>query len=322
MAFMAGGDTWPRPTKKRDLPRKVEEMLAKVAAFSIVLAVAANTGQSGEERHHLSAVEGRLAAIVPTRDGILVAADTRSIVAGIACDGFEKIIVPNHDLRASIVFAGVEKAALTTGRPLHTCEEALSLTHGLNFRRVMQNYLDGVKDITSLNLRELARLCSEEALAFQALSATLHRPFLQDRRDTVLLIFAIINYDPDGRQARVGMAALTVNADDTISSTVASDQQFERSSPAPLLLLGDAAFVQDQVFGGSGSEYLDWDMLDAISRQRLSNLDQTTAVSALNSIFATAAQVAADTMAVAKFGTAIQFVLVGSGARPSPIKPR
>ena len=118
------------------------------------------------------------------------------------------------------------------------------------------------------------------------------------------------------------MATLTVEKDDTISSAVVSDQVFSRSSPAPLLLFGNITLLQNQVFGLRGSEYLDWEKLDAIDNRKVEELDHGTVVRALRTIFDAAARVAAETMKVPSVGGAVRYVLIGDAARPQRIEPR
>ena len=224
-------------------------MLMKTTAMGLALAVVLGAHQcAAQERVYLSPVEGTLAAIVPTRNGVVLAADSRSVFLDVACDRMEKIVVPGHDMRAAVVFAGLAQVALTTDGFAPTCEEALTARPSLDFRKVIQGYLDAARDTTALDLRKLSQLCIHEALSFQALSLTLKRPFLEERRGTVLLILAIASYDPASKGSRVGMAALTVGSDDTISSTVVSDQVFSRTNPAPLLLFGKAPWLKSRCF--------------------------------------------------------------------------
>ena len=295
-------------------------MLLKITPMGLALAILANPC-AAQERVSLSPVEGTLVAVVPTRDGVVLAADSRSVLSDVACDGIEKIVVPRHDMRAAVVFAGLAQVALTSDGFAQSCEDAHSARPGLDFRKVIQDYLDAVRDTTALDLRKLAQLCIDEAQSFQALSLTLKRPFLEGRRDTMLLIFAITSFDPASKSSRVGIAALTVGSDDTISSTVVSDQVFSRSSPGPLLLFGKATLVEEQVFRGTGSQYLDWEKVDAISERKVGDLWPAAVMAALRSIFDAAARVAAETMATPSIGGAVQIVLVGDAPRPRRISP-
>ena len=298
-------------------------MVTKLAAAGLVLLGFLHSGpRQGGEQFSLSAVEGAFWAIVPTRDGVVVAADTRSVLADAICDGVEKVAIPRQDLRVAVIFGGVTQAALTSGGPAARCDDVSVANRKLDFARVIQDYLDAAADASAIDLRVLSQLCQNHALSFHKLSIALKTPFLEQRRGNVLLVIAIARYEPSGRTSRVGMATLTVATDDTISSAVVSDQVFSRSSPAPLLLFGNITLLQDQVFGLRGSEYLDWEKLDAIDNRKVEEVGHGAAVTALRTIFDAAARVAAETMKVPSVGGAVRYVLIGDAARPQRIDQR
>jgi hypothetical protein len=298
-------------------------MVTKLAAGGLMFLGFLQSGPClGAEQFSLSAVEGAFAAIVPTRDGIVVAADNRSVAADAICDGVEKVAIPRQDLRVAVAFGGVTRATLTSGGPVARCDDVSVASRKLDFARVIQDYLDVATDASAIDLRILSQLCQDHALSFQKLSIASKTPFLEQRRGTVLLVIAIARYEPSSRISRVGMATLMVEKDDTISSAVISDQVFSRSSPAPLLLFGNITLLQDQVFGLRGSEYLDWEKLDAIDNRKVEELDHGTVVTALRTIFEAAARVAAETMKLPSVGGLVQYVLIGDAPRPQLIDRR
>jgi hypothetical protein len=222
-------------------------------------------------------------------------------------------------LRVAVAFGGLTHAALTSDGPVARCDDVSAASRKLDFARVIQDYLDAASDVSAIDLKALSWLCRNHALAFHKLSIALETPFLERYRGTVLLVIAIARYEPSSASSQVEIAALTVETDDTILSTVVSDQVFSQASPAPLLLFGNIALLQDQLFGRRGSDYLDWESLDAIDSRTVEELNPTTVVTALRSIFEAAARVAAETMKVPSVGGPVQYVLVGDASRPHPI---
>ena len=284
-------------------------------ALAIVLA-----GPCEADERSLSPVDSALIAIIPTRDGIVLATDNGHSSSEAICNGVGNIVIPTRDLRVAVVFTGTAHVATTTGTSASTCDEIAR--NKLDLRKVIHGYLDAIQDESAIDLRRLSHLLMQDVSSLQALSQTLTHPSAVERRGTVLLAFAVVSYDPANKSARVGVAALTVGNDDRISPTVVSDQVFSSSSPALLLLFGKTALVQEQVFGGNGSEYLDWEKVDAISQRKVRELGQATVVPALRSIFVAAARVAVETTKTYSTGEIAQFVLVGDGRQPELIDPR
>jgi hypothetical protein len=225
-------------------------------------------------------------------------------------------------LRVTVVFGGLTQAALTSDGPVARCDDVSAASHKLDFAQVIQDYLDAAPDVSAIDLKALSRLCRDRALAFHELSMALEVPFLEQYRGTVLLVIAIARYEPSSASSRIETAVLTVETDDRILSTVVSDQAFSQTSPAPLLLFGNIALLQDQVFGRRGSDYLDWESLDAIDNRKVEELNPTIVVTALRTIFEAAARVAAETMKVPSVGGPVQYFLVGDASRPQPIDLR
>ena len=298
-------------------------MVTKLAVAGLALLGFLHSGPClGAEQFSLSAVEGAFSAIVATRDGIVVAADTRSVLADAICDGVEKVAIPRQDLRVAVIFGGLTHAALTSGGPVARCDAVSVASRKLDFARMIQDYLDAAPDASAIDLRVLSQLCQNHALSFHKLSIALEIHSSNNAEGP-----SCSSSQSPGTSLRAGvhefeMATLTVEKDDTISSTVILDQVFSRSSPAPLLLFGNITLLQDQVFGLRGSEYLDWEKLDAIDNRKVEELDHATVVTALRTIFEAAARVAAETMKVPSVGGAVRYVLIGDAARPQRIDPR
>ena len=129
-------------------------MVTKLAAAGFVLLGFLHSGSclSGEQ-FLLAAVEGAFSAIVPTRDGIVVAADNRSVLADAICDGVEKVAIPRQDLRVAVIFGGLTHAALTSGGPVARCDDVSVASRKLDFAQVIQDYLDAAPDAAAIDLR-------------------------------------------------------------------------------------------------------------------------------------------------------------------------
>ena len=95
-----------------------------------------------------------LAVVIPTRDGIVVAADSRLTFMGSQCDGAFKILIPAQPTRTAVIVTGdglfLQPSPAKLSNP---CDSLISAPRFLDIGSVVTDYLErGSPDPANLSL--------------------------------------------------------------------------------------------------------------------------------------------------------------------------
>jgi hypothetical protein len=277
-----------------------------------------------------TAARATLAVVVPSADGLVVAADSRESILETECDGNFKIIEPRRPDRTVVIVTGdaifVSPPPWGTGtpanqrRPQDACAYIQSAPRLLDIAAVVTRYLEKNKTpVENLSLDALAYPCVAALRRFQeshadALQTLIGRDVFSvlvahydpKSRASILLNF-IVHIDAATREIRSGRAVRTV---------------IRPRNRRGVWAFGETDYLNQNVYRGFGREFL------TASTQSLilddmpvidTPLDQSVAA-AVNVIRA-AARTTETVPAPSGIGGSISVVLLGYRRRPQPISP-
>lgn len=113
--------------------------------------------------------QATLAVVIPTRDGIVVAADSRLTFMGSSCDGAFKILIPARPTRTAVIVTG-DAIFLqpTNSQGENPCERLKSSPRFLDIGSVVTDFLErGSSDPAAISLADLAAACVQATERFQ-----------------------------------------------------------------------------------------------------------------------------------------------------------
>jgi hypothetical protein len=205
------------------------------------------------DSHRVVAVRGTLVVVVPTADGILIAADSRGTAAGRFIDHLQKIEVA--PTRRPIVFA---LTGLTEF--LSPCPNHLTLDQWISESRFSFRASDVVNSLFSSTPNFILSLDTFTELA-QSLANQYQHYLMSDRRLRTTLVgkslcrLAMCQIRPDDSTPVYASASIDCRPDgaaprDFIVNT------YLHTDPLEVILLGSGRYVIDHVLNGVGRPFL------------------------------------------------------------------
>lgn len=201
-------------------------------------------------------VKGTLVLAIPTRDGLVVAADSKASVAGEVITGRKKLITLSGNVRT--VFAITGRAMFYHRRPIEVPwstwldQMPPDCSGEATIRAVLQREGDVIVSDTLLS--EIAESSARDFNSyFQRVT---------EIRETVkggeLCRSAIFQFDPDLRQSFVASYQIDCDANGVATTSQVRIRTFPLASPICLLRFGVLQFVDSHVFawGSVGRNYL------------------------------------------------------------------
>ena len=270
-------------------------------AVSAALALVFGTAMGSAEKHHVefSSAGGTLAIFVPTRSGLVIAADMRQSPQGVFCDGINKILLPSRP-RAAVVVTGNITLQDTANVPKEELCDFLARNRApIDFGRSAREFLDSTSvPFSELNWSALTDQIHQSIAPY--IKAGNLNPFFGT--EIAQIIFA--EFEPATQSSK--LLSLAVNLDLvgnfnlqpvplTAATTIRGDS-FDLQSDRQILPFGEVAYYRQQVVAGVGKQFLSQEYYDLVAKSKISDVDPNLAsAAALNLI--TAASKATEIMA-------------------------
>ncbi len=260
-----------------------------------------------------------LVAIVPSAQGLVVAADSRLTFIGAACDGEFKIVQLARPARTVVVVTG--DSIFVPPPPAHTadvCRYLATAPRLLDIDAVIRALLDrSLADPASVSIQSLGAACVRAVRRFRRLYPAALEPYVG------WPIFSVIvaSYDPASRTATLRDFKVRIDAHSKrIKLGKISQISVDMQSPRRVWIYGETGYVEKYVYDGFGRRFLTPPTLTFV-RQHTPVRETTlgeAAAAAVNVI--QAASRATQTLpAPSGIGGAIRVVLLGRQPRPQAL---
>ncbi len=266
-----------------------------------------------------AAAHATLVALVPSKDGLLVAADSRITFLGAECDGAFKIIEPARPLRTvAIVTGDAIFVAPPPAGAANLCRYLETAPRRLNIDALVRSYLDrSADDPAQLAFDGLSAACVRQVERFRrAYPETL-------RRFTGRDIFSVVvaSYDPASQAALLRNFVVRIDA----RTRRVRAARFTETAISPhdargVWLYGETSYVDRYVYAGFGRKFLSSATVGFLrTRIPVRDTPMDPAVSVAVNIIQAAGRAAQVVPAPSGIGGSIRVVLLGNRPRPESV---
>ena len=214
------------------------------------------------------APSGTLVVMVPSKDGLVMAADSRSSIGDTYCDYAFKIIEPVRPARTAVTVTGNGVMVKRPGPDVSDlCEYVRRAPRLLDIERVVSEYLASENtDIATLQIENVAQRCVAAVKDFQASWPLALRSF-EDRE-----VFSVVlaSYEVQSRMAVIRSFVLrligtTLNPE---FGKVTADKFFLNSKRA-IRIFGETGYLEQYVSGGIGRQFLSEETIRFEAQERI-----------------------------------------------------
>jgi hypothetical protein len=253
-----------------------------------------------------------LAVVIPTRDGIVVAADSRLTFMGSHCDGAFKILIPARPTRTAVIVTGdaifVQPRDSKDPSP---CEWLASAPRFLDIGSVVTDYLEhGSPDPATIPLADLAAACVHATERFQQSHPTVLRAYA----DKDIFSVVIASYDPVTLSSTLRNFVVRVDPQThRLRAARITSTTFSSRDRGGVFLYGETAWVSSHVYIGYGRQFLAPPTLDFIhAREPIFQVPLDRALAAAADLLQASIRTAQSVPPPHGIGAPIRIMLLGS----------
>ena len=204
-----------------------------------------------------------LAGGIPTRDGIVGAADSRLTFMGSQCDGAFKILIPAQPTRTAIIVTGdAFFMQPQNSKDPNPCERLASAPRFLDIGSVVTEYLErGAPDPANLSLADLAAACVHATERFQQSYPAALRAYTG--KDIYSVVLA--SYDPVKLSSTLRNFVVRINPQTRKPQAARfTSTTYGSRDRGGVFIYGETAWVGSHVYIGYGRQFISPPTLDFI----------------------------------------------------------
>jgi hypothetical protein len=261
-----------------------------------------------------------LVVLVPSADGLVVAADSRISILGAQCDGQFKIAELAKPARTVVMVTG-DSIFIQPPGPHETdlCRYVATAPRTLDIATVVRSYLEhNAANPENFLLEDLGKACVQAVQRFQQSNPQALRSYVGRE------IFSVIvaSYDPASRVST--MRNFIVRIDARTGEIQAA--RFAQIAVSPqdrrgVWSYGETSYLEKQVYAGIGRQYLAASTLDFILvKKSVAEAPLDQAVAAAVNVIQAASLTTRLVPASSGIGGPIDVLLLGRKPRPEPIQ--
>ena len=264
---------------------------------------------------------GTLVVAVPSRDGLIIAADSRLDVVGTAvhCDDQFKIIEP---IRAARIAASVVGNVVFFAPPgpdeSDFCKNVKRARRLLDVPELASHYLETeTVDVSTSRMEEFALQCVAAVQKLHAYSPLTLKPFAGRALFSVILMA----YDPKTRTAII--REFFVQLSDEIKPEIGkiTVRTFSFESKREMFLFGASNYFRNHVIGGIGRKFLSQETIGFIRQDTtIGKTDFRPALSSAMNVIDATSKTTALVPPPGGIGGTIDVLLLGNEPRPRRVK--
>jgi hypothetical protein len=261
-----------------------------------------------------------LVVLVPSADGLVVAADSRTSVLGAQCDGQFKIVQLKKPSRTVVMVTGdgVFIPPPSAAEP-DLCRYQQSAPRLLDMAAVVSSYLErNAPDSTRHSLEDLGAECVRAAQRFQ----DSYPAAFQSHLDGEIFSVVVASYDPKVKVSTLGNFVVRIDQEThKIEAARFSHITIASTDRRGLWAYGETYYVEKQVYSGFGRQFLTASTLDFILQDKpVDQASRDQAVAAAVNLIQAARRAAQQVPAPSAIGGPIDVVLLGRKPRPQQLQ--
>jgi hypothetical protein len=283
-----------------------------------LLAAAPPQPGAGQSSGRSSLVAGTLVVVAPSRDGLIVAADSRARMDGAVCDSYHKITEPDRPDRTVFVVLGrsIYLEPPPSGLP-EPCTYLRQAPRLYDINVLVKTYLEtSGANVATMGTEQLAARCIEAIAAMQKTHGDYIRAFWDTRMFTVILA----TYAPAERTSTVKWFSLLLSPTGEPFVSEKETEVFGPTNRGMVLRFGQSEFFQKQVLNGPGRQFLGRAWKEWTTKARIADIDRSVALNAAVEMIEATAKTAKLLRADVDIGGPIDAVLLGDQARPQRLR--
>jgi hypothetical protein len=252
-----------------------------------------------------------LVAIAPSRDGLVIAADSRLTYRGAQCDGAFKILVPARPLRTVAVVTGASAfVAPTAAGKTDLCRQLMTAPRVLDMNAVVLEALAKAGDDASrISMENLISACVGALERFRAG----YPAALAGYEDKEIVSVVVASFDPENAVSTVRRFVIRLDgATGHFEALQMSALHFDRNSARDVWVFGETDWVKRVVYSGAGRRFLKASTLEYLQDRRpVSEVSTERAKDAAANIVAAASREAAIDPPPSGIGGEIRVMVIG-----------
>jgi hypothetical protein len=265
-------------------------------------------------------VSGTLVVIVPTADGLIVAADSRTSLLGTTCDGQYKITELRRPKRTVIAVTGEVAFIAPPGAEVQDmCGYLKSAPHMLDFSSAIKSYLERKNvDPFKLSLDELGAECVKEVERFRRIYPLVFEQYIGNEIFSVV----IASYDPRSKNSLVLNFVIRIDAATRkVEAARFTRNLISQQSRRGVWSYGETDYLNKNVFGGIGRGFLTSDTRSFILVDKpVSEARLEQAIAAATNIIDATSLTTQIIPSPSGIGGPVDIVLLGKKRRPEQIR--
>lgn len=264
-----------------------------------------------------ASAHGTLVAIVPARDGLAIAADSRLTFFGAECDGAFKIIEPARPARTVAVVTGDSIFVPPPPSGQNPCRYLSTAPRLLDVGQVVANYLDRLDRPSRIPVADLAAACVRAVERFRAAYPAALRSYARKE------IFSVVvaSYNPASAESTLDHFVVRIDAGSgRVQAARIAATTVNARSPRGVWIYGEAEYLNREVYAGAGRRFLAPATLDFLAlRKPVEDVPMDRAVAVAANVVRAAARAAQLVPPPSGIGGPVRVVVLGNNLRPQSL---
>lgn len=209
--------------------------------------------------------------MIPTKDGLVVAGDSRHTLMGVSCDNDSKIYIPQRPPGTVATVTGTANF-LAVKQPFgdDPCKDIAEGIPLLSIPPLVLTYLEGQNaPVGELDLNELARQCVERLTRLFVGDPNLAAQY----RGRQIFTVAIASYDAETKTSAVRSFEVSLSADGIISVKDGLAANYGAEDKPDFCAFGQGGYLREQVLRGPGRKFVGPDYQTLSDRPSIADVE-------------------------------------------------
>ena len=256
-----------------------------------------------------------LVAVVPSRDGIAVAADSRLTFLGSQCDGAFKILIPSNPARTLAVVTGDSVFVPPPPANADPCRYLETAPRLLDINAVVAAAL--AKSGPQISTAAISQACLSAVRAFARRFPGVLKPYAA--RDIFSVV--LVSFNPASKSTILRNFVLRIDASGLHASTARlTETTLDSRSPRDVWVYGETAWMSSTVYNGPGRHFLDPSTLAFLADRRpLADVPLLEAAAVAGNIVEAAVRTAQTNPPPSGIGGQVHVIAIGPELQPQPL---
>ena len=259
-----------------------------------------------------------LVAVVPSRDGVVVAADSRLTFFGAECDGAFKILVPSKPARTIAVVTGDAIFVAPPPAGADPCKYMEAAPRLLDMNAVVADALSKTgPDPVRISTDSVSQACLRAVKAFAKSYPQSLKPYAGREIFSVVLV----SYDAGRKTATLRNFVVRMDAaGERAAVGRLTETKIDAASPRDIWVYGETNWMSNAVYSGAGRRFLDPSTLAFLAERRpIAEVSLYEAAAVAGNIVEAASRTAQIDRPPSGIGGQVHVIAIGPEAEAQPL---